>query len=257
MDQIYIPKNRAGFEIGNYVIIKPVEDSEIDKNKLKKSIAKPYFYNINYLESIKIKIIEDIMTIINKTNPENENIIIIGSFLDKGFNFNDIDIIIITNKKLNEINLEKQIETILGIKTHIIIFDNTSLIKAFSTDPLYQLMLNKCVSKKRFIFKISKEDKKSKINYKILDLNLLKSKIMIDNFKVLNGREKYKLTRNLIAINLFLENKKITKEIIDKKIEKSFTLKDINELKDNLVDKQKFLKKYKNIYEETFNKEIA
>jgi len=49
MDQVYIPKNRAGLEVGSYVVIKPV--------KTEKIIEKPYFYNVEEIEPIKIKII--------------------------------------------------------------------------------------------------------------------------------------------------------------------------------------------------------
>ena len=37
MDQIYIPKNRPGLDIGTYVKIIPIEE---------KIIKRPYFYNI-------------------------------------------------------------------------------------------------------------------------------------------------------------------------------------------------------------------
>ena len=94
MDQIYISKNREGLNTGSYVIIKPLKTITTTKNK------KPYFYNIKSIEPIKLRIINQIIKIINKITP-NDNIIITGSFLDKGFNFNDIDILLINNKKSN------------------------------------------------------------------------------------------------------------------------------------------------------------
>lgn len=236
MDQVYIPKNRSGFSIGSYVVLKPLE--------VKKTIEKPYFYNIKSIEPIKLGIINELFSIID-TKINYENIIITGSFLDEGFNFNDIDIIVVSKDNLNE----KSIEDIIKIKIHLIVIDNKALTKGLSTDPLYQMMLSKCITKKRFIYKL-----KHKINYKILDLHLLKSEILIDNFNYLNGDEKYYLTRNMIAVYLYLQNKKINKDSVDREIKFIFNLEDIKEIKLNILNKNKFLKKYKMIYKKIFDK---
>jgi len=126
--------------------------------------------------------------------------------------------------------------------------DDKALIKGLETDPIYQMMLSRCIAKKRFIYKT-----KNKINYKLLDLHLLKSKSLIDNFGLLNGEEKYYLTRNMVAISLFLQNKKIDKEKVDKEIIRIFDLRDINDIKQNILDKNNFLKNYKNVYKKTFD----
>jgi len=250
IDQIYLPKKRIGFSIGNYVRIIPLDISieTIKRNK-------PYFYNIGDIEPIKLKITKEIFAIIDK-EVKNQNIIITGSFLDYGFNFNDLDILIIKNmlndaeeKQIIEIIAEK-IKNNIGIKPHIILIDNQSLIKGLSIDPLYQSMLSRCISKERIIYKIDPE--KNKINYKILDLHLLKSKVLIDNFYLLTGSEKYYYTRNLVSIYLFLKEKKLSKEMVEKKIKELFEL-DKKSLKQNLIDKKEFLKEYKKLYKKTFN----
>ena len=87
MDQVYLPKNRSGFSIGDYVIIRSFEPL--------KEIEKLYFYNIDYIEPIKIQIIEHIFEIINKYSDKYDNILVNGSFLEKGFHFNDVDILLI------------------------------------------------------------------------------------------------------------------------------------------------------------------
>ncbi len=238
MDQVYIPKNRSGFSIGSYVIIKPLETKEIAE--------KLYFYNVK-IEQVKIDIINKSISIIDKI-ANADNIIITGSFLDEGFNFNDLDIILIAENKPNLEYITKEIRNKLGVKAHIIIIENKALIKGLSTDPLYQMMLSRCIAKKRFIYK-----QEYKINYKLLDLHLLKSKLLIDNFDHLNGNEKYYFIRNMIAISLYLKNKKISKGIVDKEITKYFSL-NIDKIKQNIIEKDSFLKKYKIIYKETFNK---
>ena len=238
MDQIYIPKNRLGFNIGSHVIIKPLEKE--------KAIEKPYFYNISLIEPIKLKIIDELFRVITNLISY-ENIIITGSFLDFGFNFEDIDVLIISEEELDITNIEKKIENSLRIKNHIINFNKKTFDEALSIDPLWRMMLSKCISKYRL-----KPMPQKKIDYKILDLHLLKSKPLIDNFDYLNGKDKYKLIRNLIAIKLFLTTKKITKENVNKEIQKIFRT-DIEKIKYNLLNKDSFIKKYKNVYNKTFN----
>lgn len=235
MDQIYLPKIRSGFHTGQYVLIQPIEPSNKEK-------ITPYFYGIKKLEPIKLKIIEEIFSLISK-KADYENIIITGSFLEKGFNFNDIDIIVI-GKEIK--NLNESIEKIAGIKTHLIFIDNKTLLKGLETDPLYQLMLSQCVSIKRIIYNIIPE-----INFQLLDLHLLKSKSLIDNFELFDGNEKYYLIRNMISILFFIKNKKVSQEQVNKEIEKLFNIS-IEKIKKNLLSKD-FIIKYKKIYSETFN----
>jgi len=237
MDQIYIPKNRQGMLAGDYVLIAPVDE------RIQASKPKLYFYNAK-IEPIKLKIIEEIFAQLNKLNPE--NIILTGSFLEQGFKFNDVDLIIINEKKINTKSLKERIEISFGIKTHIILINNKSLISGLSSDPLYSLMLSKYISSKRIVFKV-----KRKPDYKLLDLHLLKSKTLIGNFSILNGEEKYYLTLNIVSILLFLQGKKLSKEIVNKEIEKTFNI-EIESLKENIVD-EKFMKEYKEIYDKTFN----
>jgi len=239
MDQIYIPKLRTNLPIGTYVIIKPIP--------LSKTQTKLLFHNILSIEPSKLQIINQIFNIINN-EIQNENIIITGSFLESGFNFNDIDILLITNNKPSLNQLQKTIQNQIQIKPHIITLDNKTLLKGISTDPLYELMLSKYISKKRFIYNI-----KRKINYKILDLHLLKSKSLITNFDILTGNEKYYFLRNTVAISQFLNNKKITTETIDKEIKKTFNIK-IQDIKNNIIKKNSFLKKYKRFHNSLLNK---
>ena len=65
-----------------------------------KAIAeqKSWKYLSKVIEPIKLEIIKRIFNIIEDLT-DNENIIITGSFLDKGFHFNDIDVVIISIKK--------------------------------------------------------------------------------------------------------------------------------------------------------------
>ena len=238
MDQIYLPKNRIGLPAGQYVIIEPLKGTPRQK-------FKPYFYNLRNIEPLKLEIIEKIFDIAEESNPE--NVIITGSFLERGFKFNDIDVLIIKEENERLERIKNKIEDLIKIKAHVITLSSKTLISGLSTDPLYSLMLSKCVSKKRIIFKVNRV-----INSKLLDYQLLKSETLPDNFDILNGDEKYYLTLNMVSILLFIQNKNLSREIVNKNIEEKFSIK-IKEIKENTLEKDRFIKKYKKIYNDTFN----
>jgi len=236
MDQIYIPKERSpGFETGTPVLIRPV---------LEKAKINPFYYNVDNIEPIKNIIIEEFLNYFEHL----DNVIITGSFLEKGFEFEDIDVILITNKKFDNKKIERYFKVKFGFNIHIISINFKTLLKGISTDPLFQMLVSKFVSKRRVILKI-----KNKINYKLLDLHLLKSELLITNFYFLAGREKYKITRNLFAIKFFMDNKKISAETIDNEINNYFGKNTVVNIKENLLGKD-FLNKYKKLYNELFKK---
>src|SRR3989344_7260636 len=104
MDQVYLPKNRFGLDIGSYVVVKQLEEEKTEE--------KLYFYDIEHIEPIKLDIIKKIIKIIDKQHIY-ENAIFTGSFLDNGFNFNDIDILLIGE---NKPTIKEEIERRIGIK---------------------------------------------------------------------------------------------------------------------------------------------
>jgi len=236
MDQIYIPKERSpGFETGTFVLIRPA---------LEKAKINPFYYNVDNIEPIKIILIQEILSHFEYF----DNAIITGSFLEIGFDFEDIDLILIAEKKPNVQSIERHFKETLGINVHIISVNFKTLLKGISTDPLFQMLTSKFVSKKRVIFKI-----KNEINYKLLDLHLLKSELLITNFQFLTGREKYKFVRNLFAIILFLDEKSISPESVDSEINRCFGKDSVKNIKENLVDKS-FLARYEKLYENTFKR---
>lgn len=240
MDQVYLPKNRHGFTVGSYVVLSPIKSVDDQKTE------RPYFYNIAELEPIKIQVIQEIFEIIDQYSNTYENIIITGSFLEKGFHFNDIDILLISDHGEEKKQMQEAGEERLGIKAQILVITNQELLKGLATDPLYEMMLSKCVAKKRFIYKTERE-----INYKILDLQLLKSKAFINNFDLLDGNEKWYLVRNMICISLFLQNKKVNRENIEKEIKEQFGIES-KRIKENMIEKKAFLLKYRKLYQKTF-----
>ncbi|MBI2110511.1 hypothetical protein HYT51_01905, partial [Candidatus Woesearchaeota archaeon] len=197
----------------------------------------------------KLGIIKDIMRIIEKNIESYGNLIVTGSFLDEGFHFNDLDLIFVAENEIKTSRVKEEIKEKTGIQAHILTLNNKSLVRGLEVDPLYQMMLSRCIVSNRFVFKA-----KHRVDYKLLDLHLLKSKTLIDNYNFLSGNEKYDLVRNMLAIWLYMNDKKINKEIVDREIKTSLGLNDVNELKQNMVDKKIFLKKYKLMYDKTFAK---
>lgn len=241
MDQIYLPKKRIGLSPGNYVIVSPLENPGEQQNK-------SFFYKIKDIEPIKLEVIEKTISLVSKHVQNRENIIITGSFLENGFNFNDIDILIITNKPPNTGELEKDLISEIGIKPHILVLKKEEFIKGLSIDPLYENMLSKFVSEKRIVL-----DFKREIIPEILDLNLLKSNPLIENFDILNGSERYYLTKNMMAIYLFLKNKKISKETINESIKEVIGINPRDIIDNRQIEKEKINKlkqTYKSLLDE-------
>ena len=239
MDQIYIPKNRPGLSIGSYVRIQPLET---------KQETTPYhFYHVPVLEPLKLQLIDQIVAIIDNAVSKYENLLFVGSFLEPGFSFHDIDILLITEERAPITFIQHKALHDLHVNLDLLVLDTKTLLRGLATDPLYQMMLSKCVSKKRFLYHAKKE-----INYKPLDLHLLQSKALLLNFDTLTGNQKYALARNMLAIQLFLQSKKITKEQVDKSLCVVFNLKTVQQLKDNVLDKKTFLATYKKVYDQLF-----
>ncbi len=244
MDQIYIPKRRApGLEAGTLVVVEPALLKAAEKPKLN-------YCRIEYLAPIKIAIIERIFEYFEHM-AEADNVLVAGSFLEPGFEFEDVDVVAISEKKIDASRIEKALSTESGLKVHVIAIGFKTLLKGISTDPLFEMLVSRFVSRKRVIFRIKRE-----IHFKLLDLHLLKSNILTDSFEFLSGKEKYKLTRNMIALSLFLSGRKLNVEAVNSEIEKHFG-KDIPKLiKENMVGRA-FLAKYKSLYNKLFDRIMA
>lgn len=242
MDQVYLPKNRLGLTVGEYVTVQPLE-----KEHKKGSKTERYFYGINYLEPVKLEITEKVFSLMERKVGRYENIIITGSFLDKGFSFNDLDILLINEEKANPELLSRELEKLTGIKIHLIQLSRADLIRGLARDPLYQLMFSQCLARKRMIYRINPV-----ADYKLLDLQLLQSKLLPENFDGLGGKEKYYLTRNLAAVRIYLQTGNVKKEEVEALIKRQFFLPDISRIKENLLTKNEFLTEYKQLYNQTF-----
>jgi len=248
MDQIYLPKNRLGegLSAGSYVLIKPIFLTELNKAK-EKSSEKPILYGLPMISNIKLYFCKEIFKTIEKYFYSIDNIILVGSFFNEGFNFKDIDLLIINEKEKKNEKLKTILEERFGVIFHIIQLTKSELMKGLASDPLYENMLSKCIAKKRIVFNI-----KRVIDPELLDFHLLKSKTLIYNFDMLNGKDKYYMTKNMIAILLFIEGKKISNQSINKAIKEIFNIEQ-SCIEENLIEKKEFLLIYKKTYKKVFN----
>ena len=248
MDQIYIPKNRAGLNIGDYVIVRLISLEEQEQLKKQgENLMKSFLYGINKIEPIKIEVISRIFGILAKF--QFENVIITGSFLEKGFNFNDIDLMLISKEQDHgkKEAIESQIVNLIGIKPHILMLSKKTLISGLETDPIYESMISRCISRERIVFNYKRQ-----ILPRLLDLQLLKSKDLIKNYQEYNGKEKEYLVKNLVSISLFLEGKRIKQDEIARKIKAELKTR-LEEIRENTAGKE-FERNYEKLYKETFNK---
>lgn len=243
MDQIYLPKQRSGLQVGSYVLITPALQE--------KKTQEPVLYGIKKIEPLKIEIARRIFFLVEKSI-ECQNIVVTGSFVKRGFGFRDIDVLIVSyEKKANEKELAEQIEQEIGVKSHVLVLTDKELSLGVARDPLYALMISRCVAYKRFTYHVQKRI----VDYKLLDINLLGSKVVFYSFDIMPGDDIYYAVRNMVAVDLFL-NGKASAEQVEKKIEYIFRFSE-NEIRRKELNKAGFLKKYKQFYRETFEKILA
>ncbi len=236
MDQIYVPKIRApGFEKGVTVAITPLQS---------KAITEIYCYHVQHLEPIKKVMVDEIFSYFEHV----DNVLVAGSFLEEGFEFQDIDTVVLTEKSIDNMVIKTHFKAALGIDIHLICLPLKELLKGIDSDPLFQMLLSRFVAKKRLIV-----PKNRTIKYKLLDLQLLESKALIDSFDFLNGRKKYKLIRNAVAIACFLDNKSLSASLVDNEIERYFGEASVISIKENTVDAE-FLLKYKLFHKKLLNR---
>ncbi|MBI3035783.1 hypothetical protein HYY71_05670 [Candidatus Woesearchaeota archaeon] len=102
--------------------------------------------------------------------------------------------------------------------------------------------MDRYVSAKRAI---SRKDRE--INYKLLDIYLLKNKNLIEGYDLFSIKQRKKLLRDFVSIKLFSENKEVTIENIEKETNRLFGRDIIESLfyYGNNEEKHKFIAKLK------------
>ncbi len=201
-NQIYIPKEMREFEVGDLVEVR----------LLKKNMGLFYSKNLGRISEFKEKLIKDVFSLLSEFS-EILQIFVVGSFLTEKIDYNDIDLLIITKKK-NE-NLEEKVYNALinkfNLKFHLLIVRKERFEFLKESCPLTRSMLYYCVSKEKFEITKKREVDKNHIRFLLMmPEDILEIKV--------EGRAFYNNLRRLLTIEKFLKEededpKKINDEL--------------------------------------------
>ena len=199
-NQIYIPKEMdMHFKAGDLVEV----------TLLKKRVSLYPSNNLKQLSEFKENLIKNIFSSLETFN-EIKQIFIVGSFLTQKTEYNDIDLILISDK-----NLEEEVFVYLTdnfqLKFHIMVISEKSFQYLQKSCPLTRSMLYFFVSNKEFLLSEIIETDKKHLKFLLMmpeDLLTLK----------LKSRVFYDSVRRLITIERFLENKILNPILIEKEI---------------------------------------
>ncbi|MBS3099803.1 hypothetical protein J4463_01130 [Candidatus Pacearchaeota archaeon] len=213
-NQIYIPKEFENhFEVGDLVQVELLE-----KN------TKLYYSKKIELSSFKKRIIQEIFSCLNNLKSISQ-IFVFGSFITKKADYNDIDLIIIS-----DIITEKQVYTLLleklELKFHILMIPESKLKELEKICPLTRSMLYYSISNKPFFLEKERVIDKNHINFLLM---------MPEDILKLNvdGKTIYNALRRLETIENFLNNKEENPRKIEKDVEKLIGEKISCKLKEN------------------------
>lgn len=206
-NQIYIPKEMQGiFEAGDLVEVKLLEKKE-------KLYYSDNLKNLHKLSDFKENIIKQVFSLLEKFK-EIKQIFIVGSFLIGKTEYDDIDIILISDKK----ELEKKIYIYLSEKIqmnfHVIVIPEKKIKKLIKICPLTRSMFYYFVSNKEFSLDEKIEIEKEHINFLLMmPEDLLKIELP-------NGKIYFDSLRRLITIRRFLEKQRLDIILINQEIKK-------------------------------------
>ncbi|MEK6859507.1 MAG: nucleotidyltransferase domain-containing protein [Nanoarchaeota archaeon] len=213
--------------------------SQIERNRLSRSI-RPKLKEISKIDSEsllkRLEYIPDSITIENtlikviKENvPDVDSIILYGSVVQNNYReYNDIDIMVVTKKKVYETEKEKwkKIREIINILNEnniiadIVMISKENLLSSYKGDPtlIYQLKDHKVIYGKLKI--------PDRIELDNIDLSLKLDWSYVDDNN--NGKEIYSALRNTVLVKLLLnkiiDNQKL-KESLNEELGKNLILK--------------------------------
>ena len=217
-NQVYIPKDMESLmEVGD----------EVEVRLVKKSTALHYSRNLKKLSEFKEGLIKGIFSSLNSIGSINY-IFIAGSFLTEKVSYNDIDIVLITNKSIN--NFEEAIYSKLierfNLKLHLIAIEESRFNNLIKICPLTKSMFSRFICSMEI--KIPEE--------KYVDSRHIKFLLMMphDLLEIkLGSRSFFDGIRRLITIENFLKNKALGIEGINDELRKSLTERIYNKIRNN------------------------
>ncbi len=191
-NQIYVPKDMERLiEVGD----------EVEVRLIKKRITLHYSKNLKKLSEFKEGLIKDIFSFLNE-NFDIVAIFAVGSFLTEKINYNDIDIVLIKDRNIN--NFEEGVYSKLvekfNLKFHLLAMEGEKFRDLLKICPLTRAMFSSFIS--NTLVNIPKEKYTDKKHIKFL---LMMPYDLLDI--KLNSRSFFDSIRRLITIERFLKNK--------------------------------------------------
>lgn len=241
-NQVYIPKDMENLiEVGD----------EVEVRLIKKGVSLYYSKNLKKLSEFKESLIKGIFSFFNE-NFDIAAAFVVGSFLTEKVNYNDIDLVLIMNKKINnfeEMIYDKLIEK-FNLKFHLLTIEGKKFLDLLKICPLTRSMFSKFICNKPF--SVEKE--------KLIDKKHIKFLLMMpyDLLDIrLSSRSFFDSIRRLITIERFIKNKSLDMEDISIEIKNSMPeilyrkIKNNEEIENNsILALRKMIKSKLNIIEE-------
>lgn|SRR3989338_5531249 len=217
-NQIYVPRC-----MGNLI----EAGDEVEVRLTKKSVSLHYSQGLKKLSEFKENLIKDTFSFLNNYNNVNYAFVV-GSFLTEKINYNDIDVVLSTNKKNNNfesIIYNKLVEN-FNLKFHLLAIEENRFNHLLKICPLTKSMFSKFICNRTV--KIPDE--------KLIDKNHLKFLLMTpqDLLEIkLNSRAFFDSLRRLITIERFLKNNNLGTEEINIEIKELVNNLLYNKIKNN------------------------
>lgn len=202
-NQVYIPNSMSQiFEPGDVVEIRLV----------KKKSELFYSKNLKKIGSFKEKLISEIFSFLKGFNGI-KKVFIVGSFLTKKIDYDDIDIIIVMKEIIGIEEINKKILDLFEIKLHLLFISEEQFNKLTESCPMTICMLRYFVSDKGFIL-----PQKQIIDKNHISFLLMMPYDLIDT-SIMNGAIWKSNLRRIICIERFLYGKELDSRHIDKILE--------------------------------------
>ncbi|MEK6855776.1 MAG: nucleotidyltransferase domain-containing protein [Nanoarchaeota archaeon] len=231
-NQIYIPKDMESvFEAGDMVEVRLIEK----KDRIF------YSKNLKDLSEFKRKIVEKVFSILGRLK-EVERIFLFGSFLTSKNEYHDIDVLVISDKKLIDSKVYDILNEEFDMKFHIISIQKNKFEQLLKICPLMRSMMFYTISNERIEDLPEREIDKKYLKFLLmLPEDLLEIK--------LNSRVFYEVLRRLIAIEEFISKGQIDPVKIDFSLNKEIGEVLLTKIKENsligargIVEARKFIK---------------
>ena len=186
-NKIYIPREMSGiFEAGTLVEVRLI--------KPKDSL---FYSRVIKLGEFKEKIVKETLLFLSKQK-EIKQASVIGSFLTKQIDYNDIDVLIVS-EKINDKELYTRLAYKFGMRFHVLVIPEKRFIELSEICPLTRSMLYYSVSNKKIVMPKKRIDKKHVNFLLMMPQDLLEIEA--------ESRTFYDSLRRVFLIERFLENK--------------------------------------------------